>query len=315
MASRSSWSCPRRFASPWTAVEVRTVPVEVERGADARGPRDRRPDRERTTEVEVRGAGLARQPGRPGAGAHQHPGLGDRRQRAGRRSPLVDIEGQPVGTGQVDIDPETVSVQVDVRASRDRDDRGRAARTSSRGHSGAWLRARVDHRRPGRTSRSSACPRCSSRDHVGHDRADQHRRADRRRDVRGRAPAARRSHASADGEPLVGHRRPPRSVHRCRAAPSWSAWCARVRETTPACRGLDQLTITLSGAGGALSALERGRPDTDRGRVRPRAWHLLTDTDRRAGCRTASSSSTSARAPCPVTIQAPESAPTPTPAP
>ena len=29
---------------------------------------------------------------------------------------LVDIEGQPVGTGLIDIDPETVSVQVDVRA-------------------------------------------------------------------------------------------------------------------------------------------------------------------------------------------------------
>ena len=28
---------------------------------------------------------------------------------------LVDIEGQPVGTGQVDVDPEVVSVQVDVR--------------------------------------------------------------------------------------------------------------------------------------------------------------------------------------------------------
>jgi YbbR domain-containing protein len=28
---------------------------------------------------------------------------------------LVDIEGQPIGTGQVDVDPEVVSVQVDVR--------------------------------------------------------------------------------------------------------------------------------------------------------------------------------------------------------
>lgn len=94
-------------------VEVRTIPVEVDRGAIPEGLEIDEPVVSHQ-EVQVRGpASVVSQVDRalalidiPASGIDVNEPV---------TLTLVDIEGQPVGTGQVDVDPEVVSVQVDVR--------------------------------------------------------------------------------------------------------------------------------------------------------------------------------------------------------
>lgn len=94
-------------------VEVRTVPVEVDVGAVPDGLEIDDPVVSHE-EVEVRGpASVVGQVDRalalvniPASGIDVNEPV---------TLTVVDIEGQPIGTGQVDVDPEVVSVQVDVR--------------------------------------------------------------------------------------------------------------------------------------------------------------------------------------------------------
>jgi len=95
-------------------IEVRTVPVEVEPGPIPDGLEIGDPVVS-DEEVEVRGpASVVNQIDRaqalvdiPASGIDVNDAVD---------LTLVDIEGQPVGTGMVDVEPETVSVQIDVRA-------------------------------------------------------------------------------------------------------------------------------------------------------------------------------------------------------
>jgi YbbR domain-containing protein len=95
-------------------IEVRTVPVEVEPGQVPEGLEIGTPVTSDDT-VEIRGpASVVNQVDRavalvdiPASGIDVNDAVD---------LTLVDIEGQPVGTGQIDVEPETVSVQIDVRA-------------------------------------------------------------------------------------------------------------------------------------------------------------------------------------------------------
>ena len=95
-------------------VEVRSVPVEVDRGAIPEGLEIDEPVLSHET-VEVRGpASVVRQVDRavafvdiPASGINVNEPV---------PLTLVDIAGQPVGTGQLEVDPEVVSVQIEVRA-------------------------------------------------------------------------------------------------------------------------------------------------------------------------------------------------------
>jgi YbbR domain-containing protein len=95
-------------------IEVRTVPVEVEPGPVPDGL-ELGETVVSDDQVEVRGpASIIDQIDRaqalvdiPAAGIDVNDAV---------KLTVVDIEGQPVGTGMVDIEPETVSVQIDVRA-------------------------------------------------------------------------------------------------------------------------------------------------------------------------------------------------------
>ena len=95
-------------------IEVRTVPVEVEPGPIPDGLEIGEPVVS-DEEVQVRGpASIVNQVDRaqalvdiPASGIDVNVALD---------LTLVDVEGQPVGTGMVDAEPETVSVQIDVRA-------------------------------------------------------------------------------------------------------------------------------------------------------------------------------------------------------
>jgi YbbR domain-containing protein len=95
-------------------IEVRTIPVEVEPGPIPDGLEIGDPVVS-DDEVEVRGpASVVNQIDRaqalvdiPASGIDVNDAID---------LTLVDIEGQPVGTGMVDVEPETVSVQIDVSA-------------------------------------------------------------------------------------------------------------------------------------------------------------------------------------------------------
>ena len=95
-------------------IEVRTVPVEVDPGPIPEGLEIDEPVVS-SDEVDVRGpASLVELVDRavalvniPASGIDINAAVD---------LTVVDIEGQPIGTGMIEIDPETVSVQVDVRA-------------------------------------------------------------------------------------------------------------------------------------------------------------------------------------------------------
>jgi YbbR domain-containing protein len=94
------------------SIEVRSVPVEVDLGDVPDGLRTGSPILS-DEEVEIRGPGsVVAQVDRavafvaiPASGIDFNEPVGVQ---------PVDVRGQPVGVGQVDVDPETVSVQIDV---------------------------------------------------------------------------------------------------------------------------------------------------------------------------------------------------------
>ena len=94
------------------SIEVRSVPVEVDLGDVPDGLRTGSPVLS-DDEVEIRGPGsVVAQVDRavafvaiPASGIDFNEPVGVQ---------PVDVRGQPVGVGQVDVDPETVSVQIDV---------------------------------------------------------------------------------------------------------------------------------------------------------------------------------------------------------
>ena len=95
-------------------VEVRSVPVEVDPGVIPDGLEIDEPVVS-TEEVEVRGpASVVSRIDRALALVDIPSSAIDVNEPVGLT--LVDIEGQPVGSGQVEMDPEIVSVQVEVRA-------------------------------------------------------------------------------------------------------------------------------------------------------------------------------------------------------
>ncbi|MGH2417243.1 MAG: CdaR family protein [Candidatus Limnocylindria bacterium] len=95
-------------------IEVRTVPVEVDPGEVPDGLELGDPILS-ADEVEVRGpASIVGAVDRVVAPIRIDESGIDVNQPVGLRA--VDVQGQEVGTGFIDIDPETVSVQVDVRA-------------------------------------------------------------------------------------------------------------------------------------------------------------------------------------------------------
>jgi YbbR domain-containing protein len=96
------------------SIEVRSVPVEVDLGDVPDGLRTGDPELS-DAEVEIRGPGsVVRQVDRAVA-LVSIPASGIDVNEPVVVQP-VDVRGQPVGIGQVDVDPETVSVQIDVEA-------------------------------------------------------------------------------------------------------------------------------------------------------------------------------------------------------
>lgn len=105
---------PRTIRVQLDRVEVRTVPVEVDRGSIPEGLEIDEPVVS-ADEVEVRGpASVVDQVDRAMAYVNIPSSAIDVNEPV--TVTLVDIEGQPVGRGQLEVDPEVVSVQIDVRA-------------------------------------------------------------------------------------------------------------------------------------------------------------------------------------------------------
>lgn len=106
-----SWE-PREARVEIDSIEVRTVPVEVDMGDVPDGLRTGEPVLS-DEEVEIRGPGsVVAQVDRATAFV-AIPASGIDFNEPVLVQP-VDVRGQPVGIGQVDVDPETVSVQIDV---------------------------------------------------------------------------------------------------------------------------------------------------------------------------------------------------------
>lgn len=105
---------PRTVRVELDRVGVRSVPVEVDPGTIPRGLEIDMPEVS-VDEVEVRGpASVLSQIDRALALITIDASGIDFNEPVNLT--LVDVEGQPVGTGTVDVEPEIVSVQVDVRA-------------------------------------------------------------------------------------------------------------------------------------------------------------------------------------------------------
>lgn len=97
-------------------IDVRTVPVEVDVGEVPEGLEVGRPTVSPQDEVQVRGpASLVGSVDRAVALIRIDASGIDVNQPVNLVA--VDVQGQPVGTGLIDIEPETVSVQVDVQAT------------------------------------------------------------------------------------------------------------------------------------------------------------------------------------------------------
>ena len=108
-----SWE-PRTAGVQLDRVDVRTVPVQVEEGQVPEGLEIDEPELS-VEEVQLRGpASVIGQVDRAVALITIDASGIDFDEPV--ELTLVDIEGQPVGTGQVDVEPSTVSVRVDVRA-------------------------------------------------------------------------------------------------------------------------------------------------------------------------------------------------------
>lgn len=108
-----SWD-PRSVRVEIDRVEVRSVPVEVDVGDVPDGLRTGDPELS-DAEVEIRGpSSIVGQVARAVAFV-SIPASGIDVNEPVAVQP-VDVRGQPVGVGQLDVDPETVSVQIDVEA-------------------------------------------------------------------------------------------------------------------------------------------------------------------------------------------------------
>ena len=106
-----SWE-PREARVEIDSIEVRSVPVEVDMGEVPDGLRTGDPVLS-DDEVEIRGPGSVVDQVDRAKAFVAIPASGIDFNEPVIVQP-VDVRGQPVGIGQVDVDPETVSVQIDV---------------------------------------------------------------------------------------------------------------------------------------------------------------------------------------------------------
>jgi YbbR domain-containing protein len=106
-----SWE-PREARVEIDSIEVRSVPVEVDMGEVPDGLRTGDPVLS-DDEVEIRGPGSVVGQVDRAIAFVAIPASGINFNEPVVVQP-VDVRGQPVGIGQVDVDPETVSVQIDV---------------------------------------------------------------------------------------------------------------------------------------------------------------------------------------------------------
>lgn len=106
-----SWE-PREARVEIDSIEVRSVPVEVDMGDVPDGLRTGDPVLS-DEEVEIRGPGSVVEQVDRAKAFVAIPASGIDFNEPVVVQP-VDVRGQPVGIGQVDVDPETVSVQIDV---------------------------------------------------------------------------------------------------------------------------------------------------------------------------------------------------------
>lgn len=106
-----SWD-PREARVEIDSIEVRSVPVEVDMGEVPDGLRTGEPVLS-DDEVEIRGPGSVVGQVDRAVAFVAIPASGIDFNEPVVVQP-VDVRGQPVGIGQVDVDPETVSVQIDV---------------------------------------------------------------------------------------------------------------------------------------------------------------------------------------------------------
>jgi YbbR domain-containing protein len=106
-----SWE-PREARVEIDSIEVRSVPVEVDMGEVPDGLRTGDPVLS-DDEVEIRGPGSVVGQVDRAVAFVAVPASGINFNEPVVVQP-VDVRGQPVGIGQVDVDPETVSVQIDV---------------------------------------------------------------------------------------------------------------------------------------------------------------------------------------------------------
>jgi YbbR domain-containing protein len=106
-----SWE-PREARVEIDSIVVRTVPVEVDMGEVPEGLRTGNPVLS-DDEVEIRGPGSVVDQVDRAQAFVAIPASGIDFNEPVAVQP-VDVRGQPVGTGQIDVDPESVSVQIDV---------------------------------------------------------------------------------------------------------------------------------------------------------------------------------------------------------
>lgn len=290
-------------------VEVRTVPVEVERGAIPDGLEIDDPIVSHT-EVDVRGpASIVSQVDR--ALAHiEIPASGIDVNEPVTLT-LVDIEGQPIGTGQVDVDPEVVSVQVDVREVET--------------ETTVAVRPNIE---PGSTPAPGFALESITVDPV-------YVTIVGLPEVLEEITSVTTEQISIDDltgdETIEVEIQLPDGVSLGDGEPSTVTVTATIGPSVSSrtfvvgvvCEGagdnsclpgLDQLTITLSGAGGALSALSAAdlTPTVDASGLAPGTYSLTPIV---SGLPDGVELLDISPGTVPVTIQAPESAPTPTPAP
>ena len=182
-------------------IEVRSVSVEVDRGTIPEGIEIDEPVVSAET-VQVRGPASVVSLVDRAVAAVEIPASGI---NVNEPVPLtlVDIAGQPVGAGQLEVDPEIVSVQIEVACGRDRDD-GRGASEHRDRRARSRLRARGD--RGGSGVRDDRRPAGGARgDHLRHHGADQHRRGSRRT----RRSRSSYSSPKTSAWPMASRRRSP----------------------------------------------------------------------------------------------------------
>ena len=288
-------------------VEVRTVPVEVDRGAIPDGLEIDDPVVSHD-EVEVRGpASVVSQVDRalalidiPASGIDINEPVA---------LILVDIEDQPIGTGQVDVDPEVVSVQVDVREVETETTVPVRPNTPGTPAPGFALEAlSVD---PAYVT-IVGLPEVLAeiRSVTTEPRSIDGLTGDETFEAELQLPDGV---SLADGEPSTVT--VTATIGPSVSSRTFVVGVVCVGAGDNACLpGLDELTITLSGAGGALSALSAAdvTPTVDASGLEPGTYSLTPSV---SGLPEGVELLAISPGTVSVTIEAPEAAPTPTPAP